>query len=141
MPLLTAQSIASESRLKGRTPRTYSVSTKLTREEFEAVAMASRGCGKAISEWARETMLHQACGTADHLPNEALMVELMGMYLFLMNALAPLVCGEALSMEAYRSIIRQVSDAKYRAAKEAVSSYRANRQNAPTSSHSPDGRA
>lgn len=133
MPLLSVQSIPTESRLKGRTPRSYSVSTKLTREEFEAVSTASRGSGKTIGEWARETMLQHAGGTADRLPNEALMVELMGMYLFLMNALAPLVRGETLTAERYQSLIRQVRDAKYKAAKDAVASYRANRRDAPTS--------
>ena len=128
MPLLTEQSIPSKSRLKGRTQRSYSVSTKLTHEEFEAIATASRDCGKTIGEWARETMLQQACGTADRLPNEALMVELMGMYLFLMNALAPLIRGETLTTERYQSIIRQVRDAKYKAAKDAVASYRTNHQ-------------
>jgi hypothetical protein len=96
------------------------------------MAAASRDSGKTIGEWARETMLQQAGGTADRLPNEALMVELMGMYLFLMNALAPLIRGETVTTEWYQALIRQVRDAKYRAAKDAVTSYRANRQNTQT---------
>jgi len=132
MPLLTEHLIPTPSRLKGRNPRSYSVSTKLTREEFEAVASASRDCGKAIGEWARETILERASGTADRLPNEALMVELMGMYLFLMNALAPLLRGETLTTEGVQTLIRQVRDAKYKAAKDAAASYRANLQSTST---------
>ncbi|MGB0064346.1 MAG: hypothetical protein WBP85_07855 [Terracidiphilus sp.] len=129
MPLLTDQSIPRESRLKGRTPRSYSVSTKLTRKEFEAVATAARDSGKAIGEWARETILQQACGTADRLPNEALMVELTGVHLFLLNALAPLVRGETLTAGRYQSLVRQVREAKHEAAKNAIAAYRSARQN------------
>lgn len=140
MPLLTEQSILNQSRLKGRNPRSYSVSTKLTREELEVVATASRDCGKAISEWARETMLERASSTADRIPNGAIMVELMGMYLFLMNALAPLVRGETVTWEWYQALTRQVRDGKYSAAKAAIESYRANRQDISTNGHSPDSR-
>lgn len=141
MPFLTKESAPSYGRLKGRTTRSYSVSTKLTREEFDAVTNASRECGKTIGEWARETILQQARGGAAQVPNEALMVELWGMYLFLLNALSPLVRGETITAERYQSIIDKIRDVKYKAAKDAIESYHAKRQDNPASGHSPDSRA
>ena len=141
MPLLTDQSKPSWGRLKGRETRSYSVSTKLTREEFETVSNASRDCGKTIGEWTRETILQRAAGDAVQLPNEALMVDVWGIYLFLLNTLGPLVRGETMTAERYQQIIDKVRDAKYNAAKDAIESHRAKRFNTSTSPHSPDSRA
>jgi hypothetical protein len=55
---------------------------------------ASQGSGKAIGEWAREVLLREANGAPRRLSNEDLMVELVGVELLLMNALAPIIMAK-----------------------------------------------
>jgi hypothetical protein len=128
MPLLSDTQVSSGSRLKGRDCRTFSVSTKLTSEEFDSIVQASQCSGKAIGEWAREVLLREANRAAGKLTNEDLMVELVGVELLLMNALAPVIYGEKMSAEWYNNLTRQVRESKYEATKAVIAKRLADRQ-------------
>jgi hypothetical protein len=128
MPLLSETQVPYGSRLKGRDRRAFSVSTKLTSEEFDSIVRASRDSGKAIGEWARETLLREAHGAPRRLSNEHLMIELAGVQLLLMNALLPIVCGETMSRDWYVNLTRQVRESKHEAAKVVIEKHLTNRQ-------------
>ena len=127
MPLLSDTRLPSGSRLKGRERRAFSVSTKLTSEEFDLIVQASQNNGKAIGEWAREALLREATGAPGRLSNEHLMVEITGVQLLLMNALAPIACGETMSMDRYTNLMRQVRESKHDAAKVVIEKHLTNR--------------
>jgi hypothetical protein len=129
MPLLSDAKRASGSRLKGRDRRAFSVSTKLTSEEFDSVVQASQSSGKAIGEWAREVLLREANSAIGRLSNEDLMVELVGVELLLMNALAPIIYGEKKSADWYNNILNQVRESKPEATKVVIARRLASRQN------------
>jgi hypothetical protein len=59
MSLLSDAQLPAGSRPRGRDRRAFSVSTKLTSEEFDLIVQASRNSGKAIGEWAREVLLEK----------------------------------------------------------------------------------
>jgi hypothetical protein len=117
VPLLSDAKLPAVSRLKGRNRRTVSVSTKLTSEEFDSIVHASQNSGKAIGEWAREVLLKEAAGASGTLSNEDLLVELVGVHLLLMNALAPVIRGETMGADWYNNLLRQVRESKQEAAK------------------------
>jgi hypothetical protein len=120
MPLLNDVQLSSRSRLKGRDRRAFSVSTKLTSEEFDSIVQASRGSGKAIGEWVREVLLGEANAANRRLSHEDLMVELVGVELLLMNALAPILYGEKMSADWYSNLLNQVRESKPEATKAVI---------------------
>jgi hypothetical protein len=128
MPLLSATQLPSGSRLKGRDRRAFSVSTKLTSEEFDSIVQASQGSGKAIGEWAREVLLREANVPIGRVSNEDLMTQLVGVELLLMNALAPIIFGDKKSADWYRNLLDQVRESKHEAAKAAIAKRLADRQ-------------
>ena len=128
MPLLSATQLPSGSRLKGRDRRAFSVSTKLTSEEFDSIVQASQSSGKAIGEWAREVLLREASAVIGKVSNEDLMTELVGVELLLMNALAPIIYGDKMSAEWYRNLLDQVRESKHEATKTVIARRLADRQ-------------
>jgi hypothetical protein len=128
MPLLTDAQPPSISRLKGRDRRAFSVSTKLTSEEFNSIVQASQGSGKAIGEWVREVLLREANVAIGKLSNEDLMTELVGVELLLMNALAPIIHGEKKSADWYSNLLNQVRELKPEATKAVIARRLADRQ-------------
>jgi hypothetical protein len=128
MPLLSDVQLPSGGRLKGRDRRTFSVSTKLTSEEFNSIMQASQGSGKAIGEWAREVLLREANGATGRLTNEDLMAELVGVELLLMNALSPIIYGEKKSADWYSNLLNQVRESKPEATKAVITKRLADRQ-------------
>ena len=79
------------SRLKGRSQRTQSVGTKLTLQEESNVLLAAENAGKVPSEWVRDLIMRelQTSSTAD-----ALLAEVLGVRLLLVNVLRPLAAGQ-----------------------------------------------
>jgi hypothetical protein len=51
------------------------------------------------------------------------MTEIVGLQLFLTNALSPIVCGEHISSEQYEELMRNVKTTKRRAAQEVIAQY------------------
>jgi hypothetical protein len=61
------------------------------------------------------------------------MIELWGMYLFLLNALLPIAQGETMTAEKYHSLIDKIRGLKDKAAKDAIESYHAKRRSTAAS--------
>jgi hypothetical protein len=110
-------------KLRGRDRRSLNLSTKLTASEQKMIEEAASRAGKTPSEWARDTLLIAAGTSSDQL-----MTEIVGLQLFLTNALSPVVRGERMSAEQYQELMRNVKLNKHRAAREVVAQYAADRQ-------------
>jgi hypothetical protein len=105
-------------RLRGRSRRAVTLSTKITPEEFELVSAASETAGRAIGEWTREVLLREARPSADSARSEKLMTEIIGLQMFLTHVLSPIACGRQMTTDEYRELMRNVKDNKRRAARE-----------------------
>ena len=80
-------------RLRGRSRRAVTLSTKITAEELELISSASETAGRAIGEWMREVLLREARPDADALRGEPLMAEVIGLQMFLTHVLSAIACG------------------------------------------------
>jgi hypothetical protein len=97
----------------------------LTKTEYAVVEAASQADGRAIGEWARETVLKAARSSSGALGADPLMTEIVALQLFLTNALSPVASGERMSAEQYQELMRNVKTNKHRAAREVVAQYAA----------------
>lgn len=109
------------SRLKGRSQRTQSVGTKLTLQEEADVLLAAENSGKVPSEWVRDLIMRelQASSTTD-----ALLAEVLGVRLLLVNVLRPLATGQKLSAEAFDKLLDGIGATKYELATKLIAERR-----------------
>ena len=128
MSILEALPERCAERLRGRDRRSQNLSTKLTRNEEVLIEAAASASSKTPSEWARDSLLREAKSPSDPVSVEALMTEIVGLQLFLTNVLAPIACGEQLSSDQYRELMRQVKVNKYRATREVIAQYGAEKK-------------
>ena len=117
-------------KLKGRTRRAVTLSTKITPQELEQITAAAETDGRALGEWVREVLLTELHSPSTALGAGQLMTEIIGLQLFLTNALSPVVCGEHISAEQYEDLMRNVKTTKRRAAQEVIAQYIAEKQEA-----------
>lgn len=118
MTSLLDEKAISARRLRGRSRREVTVSTKITAEEFALISATSETAGRAIGEWIREVLLKEARPRSDSLRSEQLMTEIIGLQMFLTHVLSPIACGRQMTTEEYRELMRNVKDNKRRAARE-----------------------
>lgn len=128
MTALTDTERVTTRKLKGRTRRAVTLSTKITPRELELIAAASEADGRALGEWVREVLLKQIHSPSIALGMDHLMTEIVGLQLFLTNALTSVVCGDRISAEQYDELMRNVKTNKRRAAREVIAQYIAERQ-------------
>ena len=71
---------------------------------------AAESVGKVPSEWVRDLIMHelQTSSTAD-----ALLAEVLGVRLLLVNVLRPLAAGQKLSAEAFDKLLDGIGATKY----------------------------
>jgi hypothetical protein len=105
------------SRIKGRSQRTQSIGTKLTRQEESDVLSAAEGAGKVPSEWVRDLIMRElrTSSTAD-----TFLPEILGVRLLLVNVLRPLVSGQKMSAEAFDKLLDDIGTTKYELATKLV---------------------
>jgi hypothetical protein len=122
MTILTNAEPITTRKLKGRTRRSVTLSTKITSRELDLISAASEADGRALGEWVREAILKAAhsstCVTADHL-----MTEIVALQLFLTDVLSPVACGDRMSAQQYQELMRNVKTNKHRAAREVIAQY------------------
>ncbi len=106
--------------------RSRQIGIRLTEEEYAAFEQIAWKSGRTIGDWARERLLAQS-GMADDAFTQ-LMTEIVGLQLFLTNALTPVACGERISAQQYQELMRNVKTNKRRAAREVIAQYIAERQ-------------
>jgi hypothetical protein len=123
MTILTTTELITTRKLKGRTRRTVTLSTKITPQELELIAAASEADGRALGEWVREAVLKAARSSSLSLGPDHLMTEIVALQLFLTDVLSPVACGERMSVEQYQELMRNVKTNKQRAAREVIAQY------------------
>lgn len=110
-------------RLKGRTRRAVTLSTKITPRELELISAASEADGRAVGEWVREAILKAARSSSAGLAADHLMTEIVALQLFLTEVLSLVACGEQICAERYQELMRNVKANKHRAAREVIAQY------------------
>jgi len=93
--------------------RTKCLSTKLTREEYAAVA--ARAGGQPLSEWTRDQLLAAA---ARHAMLEIILAELLALRAILLNLHYALAAGQKLTPELMQKLIATADENKLRRATE-----------------------
>lgn len=121
--MLTNQATTSRrsSRLKGRSQRTQSIGTKLTPEEESDVLSASEKDGKVPSEWVRALIMKELRTSS---AADAMLAEVLGVRLLLVNVLRPLASGQRLSAEAFDKLLDDIGSTKYELATKVVAERR-----------------
>jgi len=128
MPLDHSETPRKRGAVRGRESRDQSLNTKLTPKELAAVEAAAEADGRALGEWVREVVLMAARPSSVALEAEQLMTEIVGLQLFLTNALSPVACGGRMSAEQYQELMRNVKTNKHRAAREVIALYAAEKR-------------
>jgi len=123
MTILTNAEPITTRKLRGRTRRAVTLSTKITSREFELISTASEADGRALGEWVREAILMAAHSSSTGVTADHLMTEIVALQLFLTDVLLPLACGERMSAEQYERLMRKVKTNKQRAAREVIAQY------------------
>ena|ERR1700730_4235331 len=123
MTILNTTDRITTRKLKGRTRRAVTVSTKMTPRESELISAASEADGRARGEWVREALLKAARSSSVGLGAEHLMAEIVALQLFLTDVLSSVACGERMSTDQYQELMRNVKTNKQRAAREVIAQY------------------
>lgn len=111
---------ARTSRSRGRAGRTHVASAKVTQRELAELEKAAAAEGKALSEWAREVLLH----SAHQAKGDALFTELVATRMLLVNLIKPLILGERVSPNWITEAMTMVRTEKRKAAEEVLQQYR-----------------
>ena len=101
-------------RSRGRSARAFSVSSRVTEQEFRALEKAAAENGKAVGEWAREVLVEAAQGGGP----DAVLVELVATRMLLVNMVKMIGQGHQITEADYARINTQVQGAKRRVASE-----------------------
>jgi hypothetical protein len=123
MTFLTDAQPVTTRKLKGRTRRSVTLSTKITSRELELISAASEADGRALGEWVREAILKAAHSSSAGVGADHLMTEIVALQLFLTDVLSPLARGERISAEQYEKLMRNVKTNKQRATREVIAQY------------------
>ena len=90
--------------------RVFPVTTKLTKEERDAITQFAESRGVARGQWMRDVILGELRGAR---PDNALLAEIVGIRLLLVNVLRPLAAGQKLTPEAFDKLLDEISTAKH----------------------------
>ena len=93
MTILTNDEPITTRKLKGRTRRAVTLSTKITPRELELISAASEADGRALGEWVREAILKAAHSSSTGVGADHLMTEIVALQLFLTDVLSPVACA------------------------------------------------
>ncbi|HWX54847.1 MAG TPA: hypothetical protein VN176_09685 [Verrucomicrobiae bacterium] len=104
--------------------RTKSATAKVTDEEYQQFEAAAKARGLTTSEWCREALLARLnSGQATQINSEqiastdmAILSELLGVRMLLLNLLYPVGRGESLSAEKVQAIVTRADAEKLSAA-------------------------
>ena len=100
--------------------RSRQIGVRLTDAEYEALEKLAWKSGRTIGDWSREQLL-MAIAMAESAPSSrVLLTEIIGLQMFLTNALAPLLQGARMSAEQYQDLMRHVKANKHKAAQEVL---------------------
>ena len=106
-------------RSKGRPSRDRIASSRVTTEELIELENAAKAEGKALSEWARETLLSEARRPKDN----PIFTEVVAIRTLLNYMLRPIAMGEVITLEQYTEILDNVRDRKRETARSVMNQY------------------
>ena len=106
-------------RSQGRSGRVFAVTAKVTSDEKKELDAAASRSGKALSEWAREALLREACRPAD----DVILTELVATRMMLVNLIKPLTQGKQVTPEEFAKITAHVRNEKRKATAELMQQY------------------
>ena len=120
MSLLSSELRPGARRVRGREKRNITLNTKLTRAEYAEVEHHCESLGLDFGEWLRGLVLREVRNNGERL---ALMGEITGLRLLLINALEPLLRGDKMTAEQFKEMLRYVKANKRKAAEDTLASY------------------
>ena len=124
MPLLSDKQLA-EDAAKRASFRLKTAGTKLNREETAALKRHCRNKGVTPGELIRQLILAElGRGTLSKATDDPVLSEILGVRLFLVNALRPLAVGQRLTPEAFDKLLDEIGTAKHELAAKIVSERR-----------------
>ena len=109
--------------VRGRETRNQSLNTKLTPTEAAAIEAASQAKGKTVGEWLRDLALDELLSDGSHVPSLAVLTEIAGLRLLLINTLELMLRGEKMTPEQFKEMLRYVKTNKRKAAADMLASY------------------
>jgi hypothetical protein len=108
----------------GREFRTVTASTKVTDLELAQLENAAAARGVRLGEWIRDVLFREAKLSADAPDAVPLMIEIIGLQMFLTRVLIAIACGDRMTREQCQELMRNVKANKHRAARDAMAQYR-----------------
>jgi len=100
--------------------RSRQIGVRLTDSEYQALEKLAWKSGRTIGDWSRDQLL-MAIAMTENAPSPTLLfTEIIGLQMFLTNALAPLLHGARMSAEQYQDLMRHVKANKHKAAQEVL---------------------
>jgi Ribbon-helix-helix protein, copG family len=124
MPLLSDEQLAEDAAQRAGF-RLKTAGTKLNQEEIAALERHCRDRGVTPGELIRQLILAElGRETQLNACSDPVLTEVLGMRLFLVNALRPLAVGQKLTPEAFDKLLDEISSAKHELAAKIVSERR-----------------
>ena len=123
MALSAIETARRKGTVKGRETRSQSLNTKLTPSEAAAVGAASLAQGKTVGEWLRDVVLHELLTGESQMPPLAVLTEIAGLRLLLINTLELILRGEKMTSEQFKEMLRYVKTNKRKAAADMLASH------------------
>ena len=109
MPVLDAQVSKRKGTIRGRESRNQTLTTKLTEDERRVVEDAATAEATTTGEWLRDLALRAA-----KRGNEtAVLAEVVGVRLLLVNVLRSLATGQKLAPEAFDKLLDEIGNTKH----------------------------
>jgi hypothetical protein len=115
MPLLTRKTDASAD-----TARTKTASTKLTKAERAALEKFAETHGQSTGELIRDLIFREMNSEQGSDARDAVLQEIVGVQLLLMNVLKPLATGQPLTAAAFDNIVTEVHKLKKTVARKLI---------------------
>jgi hypothetical protein len=106
--------------------RSRQIGVRLTEDEYRDFERLAWRSGRTIGDWARDRLIENAEAPTSEFNH--LMTEIVGLQLFLTEALSPVVCGQRLTSDKYDALMRNVKMTKQRAAQDIIARYLAEDQ-------------
>ena len=85
--------------------RTRSAGAKVTDEEYAQLEALAQARGLTLGEWCREVLLAQLAPSSATVPEKAILTELLGLRMIVINLLRALGTGEPLTAEKTQTVI------------------------------------
>jgi len=85
--------------------RTRSAGAKVTEEGYTQLEALAQTRGLTVGEWCRDVLLAQLAPSSATLPEKAILTELLGLRMIVINLLRALGTGEPLTAEKTQTVI------------------------------------